>query len=227
VLVLDPAYEDSHEHNQLVLAEVPAPAELAALAESTLGHLGHRRITVLDDAAGAACVPALTAAGYQHETDLVMTYSGPAPALPVPPAQSVPLAELRPSLLRQLRAWMPLSDDSTVRQLADRRAARLHGAEQVRFLAVRDPDGTVGSWADLYLDPAQDIAQIEDLVTADTHHRRGYADTVLATALHQASGCGLVFLLADPEDWPQTWYARRGFTAAGYSHGFTRRGAGG
>ena len=107
-------------------------------------------------------------------------------------------------------------------QLADRRSARLRGAGQVRFLAARDENGTIASWADLYLDPAAKIAQIEDVMTAEPHTRRGYADTVLATALREAAGCDLVFLLADAGDWPRTWYARRGFAAIGRSHVFTR-----
>ncbi|MFI9617171.1 GNAT family N-acetyltransferase [Streptomyces sp. NPDC052023] len=221
VVVLDQEYAASHEHNQLVIEGMSAPSELPALAETALGHLRHRRITVLDDAVGTDCAPVLTAAGYAHETELIMTFSGSVTVLDSP-AQTVALADLRPALLRQLRVWMPQAEDATVHQLADRRTARLGGADQVRFLAVRDENGTVGSWADVYLDPAQGIAQIEDVVTADTHVRRGYADIVLATALQHVSGCGLVFLLADPHDWPHTWYARRGFTPVGRSHVFTR-----
>ena len=59
-------------------------------------------------------------------------------------------------------------------------------------------------------------------MTADTHLRRGHAGTVLATALHQAAGYGLVFLLAEASDWPRTWYARLGCTAIGRTHVFTR-----
>ncbi|MFD8263888.1 GNAT family N-acetyltransferase [Streptomyces griseoluteus] len=225
VVVLDPDYPASHEHNQLVIEGTSDPSELPALAESALGHLRHRRITVLDDAAGAACAAALTAAGYTHETELLMTHSGPA-TIPGTSAQMIELADLRPALVRQLRAWMPQAEDAVIHQLVDRRTARLRGAQQVHFLAVCDEHGTVGSWADLYLDAGEGIAQIEDIVTADTHLQRGYADTVLATALQQASGYGLTFLVTDPDDWPHTWYARRGFTPVGRSHVFTRTQAG-
>ncbi|GAA2334561.1 GNAT family N-acetyltransferase [Streptomyces cuspidosporus] len=225
VAVLDQEYAASHEHNQLIVEGTSAPPELPALAETVLGHLGHRRITVLDDAVGTACAPALTALGYSHDTELVMAYSGSA-AVPHPSVRTVTLADLRPALLRRLRDWMPEADDAVVRQLADRRTARLRGADQVRFLAVRDENGTVASWADLYLDTAEGVAQIEDVVTADTHLGRGCADAVLATALHHAAGCGLVFLLADLHDWPRHWYARRGFTPIGRSHVFTRTRAG-
>lgn len=221
LVVLDPRYAASHEHNQLIIDGAAAPAGLPALADEVLGHLPYRRVTVLDDATAAACAPAFAAAEYRHDVELVMTHAGAAPA-PGVPAEAVTVAELRPALIRQLCAWMPRAPDDVIDQLAGRRTARLRGAGQVRFLAVRGADGAIASWADLYLDPDQGIAQVEDVVTADGHTRRGYADTVLATALHQAAGYGLVFLLADAGDWPRTWYARRGFTPVGRSHVFTR-----
>uniref|UniRef100_A0AAU2VQ04 GNAT family N-acetyltransferase n=1 Tax=Streptomyces sp. NBC_00008 TaxID=2903610 RepID=A0AAU2VQ04_9ACTN len=224
VVVLDAEYAASYEHNQLVIGRSPHPAGLPALAETALGHLRHRQITVLDDSTGTDCAPALTAAGYSHVTELVMTYTGSA-AVPDPSAQTVAFDDLRPALGGQLRRWMPEADDAVVSQLADRRTARLRGAEQVRFLAVCDEEGTVGSWADLYCDASEGIAQIEDVVTADTHVRRGYADTLLATALRHASDCGLIFLLADPDDWPHAWYTRRGFKPIGRFHVFTRAGS--
>ncbi|MFJ6466494.1 GNAT family N-acetyltransferase [Streptomyces sp. NPDC091387] len=226
-VVLDPEYGASYEHNQLVVGGMPDPLGLPALAERILGHLRHRQITVLDDTTGIDCAPALTAAGYSHASQLVMAYSGSATASAAAPAaglpaQSVAFADLRPALLSQLRRWMPQAEEAVVSQLADRRTARLRGAEQVRFLAVHDEEGTVGSWADFYCDATQGIAQIEDVVTADTHVRRGYADTLLTTALRHASDCGLVFLLADPDDWPRAWYVRRGFKTIGRFHVFTR-----
>ncbi len=228
-VVLDPAYAGSHVDNQLVIDATAAaltdgafdPAELPLLAEDVLGGLAHRRITVLDDAVGRACAPALTAAGYEQEVELLMAYTGPPVPAPVPAAEAVTLAELRPALLPQLRVWMPQAPTAVLEQLADRRTARLRGADQVRFLAVRDQEGTIGASADLYVD-GRGTAQIEEIVTADTHTRRGYADTILATALHRTAGCSLVFLVADPDDWPHTWYARRGFTAVGRSHVFSR-----
>lgn len=226
VAVLNPAYAASYEHNQLVIDGNPEPEELPAAADRALGHLPHRRIAVLDDAVGLGCAPVLTAAGYTHEAELVMRYEGTAAAPPRRPAETVTLDDLRAALTGQLRIWMPDADDTAVRQLTDRRLARLRGAGQVRFLAVRDEHGEVGSWADLYLDPAEGVAQIEEVVTADAHLRRGYAGTTLATALHLAADCGLVFLVADPDDWPRAWYARRGFRPVGRSHVFTKAPAG-
>jgi GNAT superfamily N-acetyltransferase len=225
IAVFDPEYADSYEHNQLVI-DGAAPPGLPALADKVLGHLPYRQISVLGDAAGAGCAAALTADGYVHDVELVMTHAGNPPARAAS-AQPVSLPELLPALIRQLCAWMPQASDGVIYQLAARRAARLRGADEVRFLAARDENGVIASWADLYLDPGHPaagvgIAQIEDVMTADTHLRRGYCGTVLATALHQAAGYGLVFLLADANDWPRTWYARLGFTAIARTHVFTR-----
>lgn len=219
--VLDPEYALSHEHNQLLIDGAAVPDEIRVRADELLGHLAHRRVTVFDDAVGAACAPTLVAAGYEHARELVMV-STPAALSTGPLARPVPLPDLLPAVFRQLRTWLPQTDESTVRQLADRRLARLRGAELVRFLAVSGASGTPVSWADLYLEPAMGIAQIEDLMTADGHTRRGHAANVLRTALRQAAGYDVVFLLADADDWPRAWYARRGFTTIGQYHVFTR-----
>lgn len=234
IAVLDPLYAESYEHNQLILDGqlttdgAVLPAGLPALADEVLGHLPYRQITVLDDATGAACASVLAAADYTHDTLLVMTQSGPAMPRPgglsatEPLAEPVTVAELRPALIRVLCEWMPQAADEVIGQLIERRTARLRGADDVRFLAVRDANGAITSWADLYLDQAAGIAQVEDVMTAEANRQRGYADTVLATALHRAAGCDLVFLLADAADWPRTWYERRGFTEIGRCHVFTR-----
>jgi N-acetylglutamate synthase-like GNAT family acetyltransferase len=224
-VVLDPRFAASYVNNQIVMDGARTPSDLLALAETTLGSLPHRRISFLDDAAGTAWLPTLIAAGYTHETELIMSHSpsgsGKASA-PGLPARQVTLDELRPALIKQQRVWTPDGDDAMVGQLVDRRSARLLGAPRVSFLAVRDENGDIGSSVDLYRDPDRGIAQIEELVTADTHTRRGYADALLATAVERAADCDLLFLIADADDWPHTWYARRGFTTIGRSHVFTR-----
>ncbi|WP_370067913.1 GNAT family N-acetyltransferase [Streptacidiphilus sp. MAP5-3] len=221
--VRDPAYAGSHEHNQLVVDGTPDPADLTAHADALLDGLGHRRILVLSEAHGEACAGPLTAAGYAYGTEVVMIHQGPRPE-PVRAAEELTLDEVRPALTRQTRVWMPHQAEETVRHLVDRRTARLRGADEVVLLGVRDePGGEVASWADLYRDLGHDhVAQFEDLVTADEYTRRGYADAVLATALHRASAADLFFLLAEPDDWPRHWYARRGFVPVGRVHVFTR-----
>lgn len=219
VAVRDPDFPASHEHNQLLV--LGAEADVQALTR-----LGQQRISVLDGRLGAALAPALVTAGYQAGRELVMARSTAAQALPEAPAREVGPADLRDALLRQLRRWMPDPGQAElVRQLADRRPVRLRGADDVRFLAVPAADGEVAVWADLYLDEPAGLAQLEDLVTADDHTGRGHGNTLLSTALARAgeAGCGTLFLVADAEDWPREWYARRGFEVIGQSWGFVKR----
>ncbi|OII66525.1 MULTISPECIES: GNAT family N-acetyltransferase [unclassified Streptomyces] len=215
-------YAHSHADNQVVIDGPVDPEALPGLVDEALFPLPHRMVLVLDDALGAACAPPLARAGYTRATYLVMRHTGPVPA--GAGAREVPLEVLRGPLARMWHADLPAVGDDVVRHLVERREARLRGAPVVRFLASRAPGGEAAAWADLYLDPAAGLAQIEDLVTAGPHRRRGHADAVLGAALRQAAdaGCTTRFLTADAADWPRHWYARRGFTPLGRLHGFSR-----
>ncbi|MGK5544603.1 GNAT family N-acetyltransferase [Streptomyces sp. URMC 127] len=221
--VRDDAFAHSRADNQLVVGAAVDPAALPALADEALGDLPYRMITVLDDAAGTACAEPLRRAGYEHSTHLVMLHSGPVrPA--AREAETVDLEALRAPLARSWRGFLPDAGEEVVRQLVERRSARRRGAPDVRFVGSRGEDGAIASWADLYLDAASGLAQVEDLVTAADRLGRGHADAVLATALRLAAGagCGTRFLIADAADWPRRWYARRGFREIGCTHVFAR-----
>ncbi|MFD3696885.1 GNAT family N-acetyltransferase [Streptomyces sp. NPDC058646] len=220
------AYDDalfhSRANNQVVIETAVDPGALPGIAEEALGHLPHRLVSVLDDDGARACAEPLIRAGYTHSTYLVMRHTGPVPAPGA--AGEVDLDALRGPLTRWWRGVLPDVDDEVVRHLVDRREARRRGADTVRFIGARTEEDEVASWADLYVDPATGTAQIEDLITSVAHLRRGYADAVLATALHVAAdeGCGTRFLTADAADWPRQWYERRGFSVVGRQHCFER-----
>ncbi|WP_172381731.1 GNAT family N-acetyltransferase [Streptomyces sp. MNP-20] len=220
--VHDDAFAHSRANNQVVIEGAVDPEALPALADRALGHLPHRLVSVLDDAVGTACAEPLIRAGYSHSAYLVMLHAGP--VRDGGAADEVDLDALRTPLTRRWRDLLPDVDDEVVRHLVDRREARRRGADVVRFLGARTEGGEVASWADLYLDPATGLAQIEDLVTSEAHLGRGHADAVLNTALRVAvdEGCGTRFLTADAADWPRHWYERRGFSAIGVTHCFER-----
>jgi predicted GNAT family acetyltransferase len=93
----------------------------------------------------------------------------------------------------------------------------------VTFLGVREA-GAIVARADLYLDRATGVAQIEDVMTDTGHRKRGLARAVLVDALRRArdAGCDLVFLVADADDWPRQLYARVGYTPVGNTYEFLR-----
>ncbi|MEV5688546.1 MULTISPECIES: GNAT family N-acetyltransferase [unclassified Streptomyces] len=220
--VYDDDFAHSRANNQVVIDSAVDSEALPALADEALGHLPYRLISVLDGDAGTACAEPLIRAGYTHSTYLVMLHTGPVPA--GGPAEEVDLDALRIPLTRRWRGFLPDVEDEVLRHLVDRREARRRGADAVHFIGARTEEGEVAAWADLYMDPSTGTAQIEDLITSETHLGRGYADAVLTTSLRLAAaeGCGTRFLTADAMDWPRHWYERRGFSAIGHSHCFQR-----
>ncbi|MFE4517363.1 GNAT family N-acetyltransferase [Kitasatospora sp. NPDC056783] len=222
--VRDAEFVRSEEHNQLIV-EGPGtdPAELPHLAVRWLGRRPRYRVTVLDRELGERAAPMLAAAGWERESAVVMARSTQGCVRPEPAALPAELSELREAVMRQQREWS--EDGELVRQLTDRRVARLRGAERVHFLAARTPAGEVAAWSDLYLEPALGLAQLEDLVTGSPHRGAGHGDTLLTTGLALAAEAGLpeLFLIADAADWPREWYGRRGFTEIGRGHSFCGR----
>ncbi|MGW4893343.1 GNAT family N-acetyltransferase [Kitasatospora sp. NPDC004240] len=232
-------FPNSWSDNHVVVDRTDvAPAELPDLVERAMAdERPFRQVGVLDGDFGDACVEPFRQAGYAHETYPVMLHTGPLPARGFggpdgghpnddrpDEAGDITLDEIREPIAAAWRAQLPEAGEEVVRELVDRRAIRRRGAERVDLLGSRTADGEVAAWTDLYLDPALGVAQIEDLMTAEAHRRRGHADAVLGTALRRAAaaGCGTRFLTAENDDWPRHWYARRGFTVIGHSHGFTR-----
>ncbi|MBN6055759.1 GNAT family N-acetyltransferase, partial [Nonomuraea sp. RK-328] len=223
--VLNDRYPDSHDDNRLV---IPAPArpgdavrpeEVLRAADEVLAGCGHRNVCVDDDALGVAFAPAFAAAGYDHETNLIMAFRGVPPA-DTPPAEELALEELLPVLRHDWREALPGLPDASIEQLALRVEERRRGADVVRFRGVRAGSGEIAARADLYVQDG--VAQIESVHTGTRHRGRGHARALLRALLAEAAGCEPIFLIADEEDWPKDFYTRLGFAPIGRTHAFLR-----
>ncbi|MER7520053.1 GNAT family N-acetyltransferase [Streptomyces sp. NPDC126499] len=212
---LDDTYRLSRADNHVLVDRPTDPEALPARVEEVLAPLPHRAVYVLDAATAEACAGPLLRAGYTRTAVDLMLHTGPVPELGG--AREVDLPALRGPLAASWRRFLPDAGEDVVATLVERRAARRRGADDVRFLASHDEWGEVASWADLYMDPATGVAQIEDLVTAESHLGQGHAGVVLDTALLMAAeaGCTTRFLTALADDWPRRWYERRGFVTVG------------
>ncbi|CAM5421514.1 GNAT family N-acetyltransferase [Streptomyces tanashiensis] len=165
------------------------PEALPGYTEEALGHLPYRFAYVLDETVAAACVAPMERAGYQHATSLIMAHHGPVPEHGG--AREVDFDELRGPVTASWPRFAPQAPPEHIRDLVERRVARRRGAEVVRFFAVHTPEGEVAAWADLYMDPAEGVAQIEDLVTVEAHLGQGYRGTGAGHGTPRGRGGGL------------------------------------
>ncbi|MFI9591501.1 hypothetical protein [Nonomuraea sp. NPDC052265] len=120
--VLDERYPMSHDDNKLIVWS-GGPGPVLAAAEERLAGLGHRLVCVDDDRLGQEFRPAFAAAGYQHETNVVMAFHGPRPSAPAPATERLDLEELLPVLREEWRESLPRAGESVIEGLAARAAA--------------------------------------------------------------------------------------------------------
>ncbi|MDF2705219.1 MAG: family N-acetyltransferase [Nonomuraea muscovyensis] len=234
--VLNDRYPGSYDDNRLIIrppgtapatggetspgaGEAPAAGEVLRMADEVLAGRAHRYVCVDDDALGAAYAPAFAAAGYAHDTNLIMVFRGRPPQDP-PPAEHLTLEELLPVLRHDWRELLPDAGKAVVEGLALRVGERLRGADVVQFRGVRDADGRIAARADLYVHDG--VAQIESVHTGTRHRGRGHARTLMTALLAEAAGNEPVFLVADDADWPKDFYRRLGFEPLARTHSFLR-----
>jgi ribosomal protein S18 acetylase RimI-like enzyme len=201
----------SANHIRVEAAPAPGAAQLDEAAATYLDPLPFRMIAVVDEVAGLALAQPLAALGYSPAHELLMVLEDDRCA-----EESDRVVALSRRLFDATRIDAQIEADRDVEvgmQLASRDALIAELAF-VRRRAVM-ADGEVAARVQIYRDHA--IAQIENLYTAPAHRRQGLARLLMRHAIAEAraGGAELVFLVADAADWPQDFYARLGFAAAG------------
>jgi len=210
--VSDPRVPLRYDSNYLLVDELPASVAAGELAAEAL-RLDRPAIMVRHQPTGERLVPAFAALGWQLHRGLLMAHRRPPDrTAPTELVSEVDEAALRPARRRQLAGY-PWATPAVAEQLLDAKLLIVQ-AVRARFFAVV-VDGQVVAYADLYDDGR--TAQIEDVATLDQHRGRGYASALVLRALDEArqSGCDLVFLVSDEDDWPKALYRRLGFDDLG------------
>jgi GNAT superfamily N-acetyltransferase len=198
--------------------------DLVREADELLGGAGlkHRKVEVLDGAAGARLAGQFRALGWHVERDLVMPHRRPPDREPdVSGVEEVDAETLAPTWAEGMRPDFAGREDVIEQLVAHRHALAAAGA---RFFAAR-VNGEIASYCDLYSDGR--TAQIEAVMTLQRFRNRGLARAVVMAALEaaRAHGNDLVFLLADEADWPKRLYDKLGFDAEADVYEFTLRAA--
>jgi ribosomal protein S18 acetylase RimI-like enzyme len=201
--------------NHLTVVRPVTFPDAVSLADSHLHDLPYRHIEVEHEVTGRELEPRFVAAGWRVERLLLMALDG----VPVGDADAglaVEIGERDTAPLEEqwYRDMGPGRSDEVIRQLLEK--TRREGvAWQERRFGVRADDGHVVAMTKLRSDGV--TAQVEDVYTAASHRRRGYARALVthAARLGGESARERVFLVADDDDWPKQLYARVGFRPVG------------
>ena len=223
--VLDPAFAHSRDDNRVLVTASVGADEVEQLTAGVAAGAGWpaSTATLLHPDAGPVA-DELARRGWDVSSTLLMARWAPFPDRPSDRAQPVPQRDVHPLWDRSWRRELAIADehlDEVVGQLIGREH-RTDRVVRVVDLAVRE-GGEVVAAAQLRVDGA--TAALESVATDPAVRGRGHADAVLGSALHLAgaAGCDLVVLEAAADDWPQHWYARRGFAVVGRTWDVVRR----
>jgi ribosomal protein S18 acetylase RimI-like enzyme len=180
--------------------------------------LSHRKLLVPDEAAGERLAPEFAELSWRRARHVVMAHRGEGPGEPAQPVR-----ELDPAVLRvaRIRAFEQDLGSLAAEQVA-RSLELIAGVVAVARAFVVEAGGEPVSWCVLYEEGG--IGQVDDVVTAREHRRRGYGRAVVeaATRASLESGNDITFIVADDEDWPKELYARLGYEPIGRRFEFTR-----
>jgi ribosomal protein S18 acetylase RimI-like enzyme len=193
--------------------------DLASVADRLQGGAGltHRKAVVPDETAGERLSKGFGRLRWRRSVLLTMGHNGE-------PVQEPEHEVVEPD--------QQALTDARVRAFADDLGSGAAGqvAGHLELVASVVPsrafavvlDGEPVSWCVLYFEDG--VGQIDDVVTAMPHRRRGYARSVVQAAVRasQAAGNEFTFLVADDDDWPKEMYARLGFEPLGRRYEFTR-----
>jgi uncharacterized protein (DUF952 family)/ribosomal protein S18 acetylase RimI-like enzyme len=216
VAVLDPDFPSSRDNNKLVLTDAVDAATIEAAAADVAGNAGwpHQAAALLWPGAGETAAE-LGQRGWNTEENLVMARAAGSTSA----GERAEVVDQRVVHEFWERSWR--RDLPEVGAQLDRVVAQLVGREHLndRVVAVTDivvrEGGRVVASGQLRVDGA--TAAVDSVLTDPGARGKGFADAVLARALTLAreAGCDLVVLEAAADDWPQHWYARRGFEVVG------------
>jgi hypothetical protein len=196
--------------------ELTADLVVAAAAQLQAG-LGHRKVVIPDEAAGARVAEELKRRGWRYYTLVTMAYTGPREREPPSAAEQVSNAAVREA---RLHALVDGTRDADARRQIVEFTELMARAVPTRMIAARAHDGgaragEIGSFCALF--QSDGIGQIDEVTTVERHRRGGLGAVVVegALATSLAARDDLTFLVADEADWPKDWYGRLGFEPVG------------
>jgi GNAT superfamily N-acetyltransferase len=194
--------------------------ELLEQLDDALAHCTHRKVRI-DDRTPGELEAELALRGYAADNELVLLLTGELARRREPPP-GVKIRALEhdadwDSLERLARAdheeeavkdQRPLFDLEVTRQIV--RSKRAKAPDVHWWMASLDGEDVAffSSWSGI-----EGVGVVEDLFCRVDARRRGVADALITHAVDDArdEGAGWVVIGARVDDWPKSFYARRGF----------------
>jgi GNAT superfamily N-acetyltransferase len=219
----NPALPRVWVQNQLhVLGPAGDIDDLVRILDELYGDLKHRRAVLEDEADGERLAQGFADRGWLVSRTVYMALREPRDREPAAGlAREVDEATLRPVERRMIASEPHGKDPVVVEQLLDERAALHRAADACHYVAGCEGDELVGTTTLYRSGP---LAQVEDVITAQSHRGRGIARGMVSLAIDLARDAELVWIAADDEDWPKDLYFKLGFRPMGRTVSFTRVG---
>jgi GNAT superfamily N-acetyltransferase len=217
VLLSDAAHPLVWDVNTLWIDDAAgaSAADLIADARRLQGPLGltHRSVLVADETDWARLAPAFEEAGWMLQVNVVMAHDRRALPSPEHPIVEPTRTALRAAAAAYIASEPWGADPEAAREVLEH-VVRVPPGRSERWLAV-ESDGTVVAYARLW--SADGVAQVEDVVVLAPWRRRGLGRAIVAAATRAGLSLhpGLLFIVADDDDWPKRLYAQLGYRPVG------------
>src|SRR5262245_54593518 len=190
--------------------------QLAGETDRVMGGAGvaHRKVELIEAEAGDVLEAGFRGLGWNAECDVIMVVRrDPDRHVDTSIVKEVTVDDLMPAWTEGWRTDPDVLGEPVVRELIESRRS-MNDIVDTRFFASR-VGAEVASYCELYSDGS--TAQIENVLTLERFRNRGLARATVSRALEEArnGGHGLIFLIADRDDWPKALYAKLGFDEVG------------
>jgi ribosomal protein S18 acetylase RimI-like enzyme len=204
-----------HDANRVIVLEQGfrlSMEEVSAAADEIQAGLPNRIVEFVACAETAALADGFAAAGWLAEpVGIMVRRREPDRVVDTGAVRIADEAAMAPARMESLNEEVWAAGDAAAQVRA--KQERVGRALPTTHLAVLD-DGKVVSYCEVYELDA-DVAQIESVATLPAYRRHGFARAVVTRALELTRDRRLVFLVMDPNDWPQQLYAKLGFDDIG------------
>jgi len=222
-VALHEKYPASHDNNVLEVTQWHGTREIVRDVDRVFGAAGlrYRHIHIRDESLALRLASGFIEMGFEQSVRLVMVFTEDR-CNEIPwKVDRVPYETMARDVEQAWRRALPKASEEEIRQLVERRLAREAVCDMSYHAICQDNRYVSRCEVSRY----GGIALIDGVVTDPEWQRRGFARSVVldAVELSKASGCSIVWLETERDDWPQQFYRRLGFSEIGLIHGYWKR----